>query len=113
MSRGARNKHCSRVLTLNVKLAPTLCTPCPNCIGSGLVKSARAVCYEIFAEARKIANEVTPSSDVTLRVHPEVAKLFRSEEKRVMQEIEGHLACPVALRSDPQTHIEQFDFAIL
>lgn len=94
-------------------LERTLCTPCPNCTGSGLVKSPQTVCYEIFSEARKIAKDVSPSSDVTLRVHPEVAKLFRTEEKRVLEEIEGHLGCPVALRSDPQTHIEQFDFAVL
>ncbi len=36
-------------------LERVLCQPCPYCTGSGMVKSIPTICYEIQAEARKMA----------------------------------------------------------
>ena len=41
-------------------LERTLCQPCPYCTGSGMVKSIPTLCYEIQAEARKMAPTSTP-----------------------------------------------------
>ena len=44
-------------------LERVLCQPCPYCTGSGMVKSSPTLCYEIQAEARKMAPEVaTPAT---------------------------------------------------
>ncbi len=37
-------------------LERVLCQPCPYCTGSGMVKSIPTICYEIQAEARKMAD---------------------------------------------------------
>ena len=60
-------------------LERVLCQPCPYCTGSGMVKSVPTICYEIQAEARKMAAEIVASS-LTLRVHPEIAKALKTRE---------------------------------
>jgi ribonuclease G len=60
-------------------LERTLCQPCPYCTGSGMVISLPTLCYEIQAEARKMAPEME-SGSLTLRVHPEVAKTLKTRE---------------------------------
>src|SRR5207248_10301863 len=60
-------------------LERTLCAPCPYCEGAGYVKSVQTVVGEILQEAQKIAGTLE-TGDVTLRVHPEVAKLFKSNK---------------------------------
>lgn len=91
-------------------LERTLCSPCPYCHGSGWIKSAQTVCYKILEEARRLAKHLDDVKQVTLRVHPEVAKALRGEEREVLNEIEDYLG-PVDLVSDPSIHQEQFDFA--
>jgi len=91
-------------------LERTLCSPCPYCHGSGLIKSAQTVCYNILEEARRLAKHLDDVKQVTLRVHPDVAKALRGEEREVLNEIEDYLG-PVDLVSDPSIHQEQFDFA--
>ena len=49
------------------------------CTGSGMVKSVPTICYEIQAEARKMAADMDASS-ITLRVHPEIAKALKTRE---------------------------------
>ena len=39
-------------------LERVLCQPCPYCTGSGMVKSIPTICYEIQAEARKMAADL-------------------------------------------------------
>ena len=94
-------------------LERTLGSPCPYCAGSGLVKSAQTVCYEILADAKRIAVEVDTAADVTLRVSPEVAKALRGPEIHIFHEIEDYIGVPVTIKDDPNVHQEQFDFAIV
>ncbi|MBI3667737.1 MAG: Rne/Rng family ribonuclease, partial [Acidobacteria bacterium] len=60
-------------------LERTLCSPCPYCDGSGYVKSVTTMIQEILVEAKKIARNQN-GRDVTLRVHPEVAKVLKSRD---------------------------------
>ncbi|MGH9679327.1 MAG: Rne/Rng family ribonuclease, partial [Candidatus Acidiferrales bacterium] len=43
-------------------LERVLCQPCPYCTGSGMVKSLPTICYEVQAEARKMAADLDSSS---------------------------------------------------
>ena len=90
-------------------LERTLCTPCPYCEGAGYVKSVQTVIGEILQEAQKIAKAVE-GKDVMLRVHPEVAKLLKSNQNQYLQEIEEILGRPVIVKSDPLLHQEKFDW---
>jgi ribonuclease G len=89
-------------------LERTLCEPCSYCAGSGWIKSATTVCYEILAEARKMAKEI--EGDVlTLRVNPEVAKALKSREGALVGELEALTHKDVIIRSDPAVPQERFE----
>ena len=93
-------------------LERTLCAPCPNCQGAGLVKSPQTICYEILEQARRLSREgeADGSRQAMLRVNPEVARALRGPEHDVLNEIEDYLGT-VDVTSDPRVHQEHFDFA--
>ncbi|HEY0048572.1 MAG TPA: Rne/Rng family ribonuclease, partial [Pyrinomonadaceae bacterium] len=93
-------------------LERTLCAPCAHCQGAGWVKSPQTVCYNILEEARRLAKHADDVRLVTLRVHPDVVKALRTDDKFVMEEIEAYLG-PIDVTSDPTVHEEQFDFAFI
>jgi ribonuclease G len=94
-------------------LERTLCAPCYYCQGAGLVKSPQTICYEMLDEARRLSRNLRDDSNqATLRVNPEVAKVLRSSERDVLNEIEDYLG-PVDISSDAEIHQEQFDFAFI
>jgi ribonuclease G len=94
-------------------LERTLCTPCSYCGGGGMVKSAQTVCYELLAEARRVAKHQDHASEVILRVNPEVAKALRTTERDIFIDIEAHFTGVVTIKSDPAVHQEQFDIALV
>jgi Rne/Rng family ribonuclease len=89
-------------------LERTLCQPCPYCTGSGMVKSVPTLCYEIQAEARKMAAELD-SGSITLRVHPEIAKALKTRESALIDELENLAKKSVIIQADPTLHWEQYD----
>ncbi|OLC88573.1 MAG: hypothetical protein AUH88_00685 [Acidobacteria bacterium 13_1_40CM_4_61_5] len=89
-------------------LERVLCQPCPYCTGSGMVKSIPTLCYEIQAEARKMAME-QEEPNLTLRVHPEVAKALKTRESMLIDELEQTTHKHVIIQSDATLHWEQYD----
>src|SRR6202158_3658818 len=89
-------------------LERVLCQPCPYCTGSGMVKSVPTICYEIQAEARKMAAELD-SQSVTLRVNPEIAKALKTRESSLIEELEQYTRKSIIIQSDPTLHWEQYD----
>src|SRR5207302_1231121 len=61
-------------------LERVLCQPCPYCTGSGMVKAIPTLCYEIQAEARKMATPDHEGPNLTIRVNPEIAKALKTPE---------------------------------
>jgi Rne/Rng family ribonuclease len=91
-------------------LERVLCQPCPYCTGSGMVKSIPTLCYEIQAEARKMAAaQETDSPNLTLRVHPEIAKALKTRESMLMDELEQTSHKHIIIQSDATLHWEQYD----
>jgi ribonuclease G len=91
-------------------LERTLCVSCPDCDGSGYIKSVQTVIGEILVEAQKIARAVE-GNQVMLRVNPEVGKVLKSNQNSYLQEIEEILGRTVLVKSDPLLHQEKFDLA--
>jgi ribonuclease G len=89
-------------------LERVLCQPCPYCSGSGMVKSGPTICYEIQAEARKMAENLD-SASMTLRVNPEIAKALKTRESSMIDELERATKKSVIIQSDPTLHWEQYD----
>jgi ribonuclease G len=90
-------------------LERVLCQPCPYCTGSGMVKSTPTLCYEIQAEARKMAAADHEQPNLTLRVHPEIAKALKTRESMLIDELEQTTHKHVIIQSDATLHWEQYD----
>jgi ribonuclease G len=91
-------------------LERTLCSPCPYCEGAGYVKSVQTIIGELLQEAHKIARAVD-GTNVVLRVHPDVARVLKSNHNRYLEELEEILKRPVLVTSDASIHHEKFDLA--
>jgi len=89
-------------------LERTLCERCSYCSGSGWVKSPTTVCYEILADARRMAGQVE-GKVMTLRVNPEVAKALKSHEGALVSELESLTQKEVIIKSDPGVEQERFE----
>ncbi|HEY6249192.1 MAG TPA: Rne/Rng family ribonuclease [Candidatus Angelobacter sp.] len=88
-------------------LERTLGQQCPICTGTGMIKSVTTTCNEIYVEMRKMARHF--ERDIMLRVHPEVAKVLKTNGARWLQEMEELTKQTVLVKSDPLLHPEQFD----
>jgi Rne/Rng family ribonuclease len=89
-------------------LERTIGAPCPYCQSTGYVKSVTTVCNEIYVEMRKIARHLE-HEDVMLRVNPDVAKELKSNNGRLLNEMEELTKRTIIVKSDPALHQEQFD----
>src|SRR5712692_7878004 len=89
-------------------LERTIGAPCPYCQSTGYVKSVTTVCNEIYVEMRKIAKHLE-HEDVMLRVNPDVAKELKTNNGRLLNEMEELTKRTIIVKSDPALHQEQFD----
>ncbi|MCX5813424.1 MAG: Rne/Rng family ribonuclease [Proteobacteria bacterium] len=80
---------------------------CPNCDGSGYIKSRYTVCYEVLREIRSFCrNEEVDSLNVYLS--PEAASFIYEEEKSSIEYIENTLKTKVNLIANPDFSIDRF-----
>jgi ribonuclease G len=89
-------------------LERTIGAPCPYCQATGYVKSVTTICNEVYVEMRKIAKHLE-HEDVMLRVHPDVAKELKSNNAKLLNEMEEMTKRTIIVKSDPAVHQEQFD----
>ncbi|HEY2435319.1 MAG TPA: Rne/Rng family ribonuclease, partial [Vicinamibacterales bacterium] len=85
-----------------------LTEPCPYCSGSGSIKSAATICYEILTELKKIGPELD-GQGVLLRVNPDIARALKEEESAMVRDAQQVLGRPLTIRPDAHLHHEQFD----
>ena len=89
-------------------LERTIGAPCPYCQSTGYVKSLTTVVNEIYVEMRKMAKHLE-QQDVMLRVHPDVAKELKTNNGRLLNEMEELTKRTIIVKSAPALHQEQFD----
>lgn len=89
-------------------LERTLCQICSYCNGAGFVRSVITTCYAIYDEIRKMAKHLE-GDEVTLRVHPDVARALRESERVVIDEIKHLTKKEVTIKPDSLLHISRFD----
>jgi Rne/Rng family ribonuclease len=85
-----------------------LTDPCPYCSGSGSIKSASTICYEILTEMKKIGTDLE-GEGVILRVNPDIARALKEEESALLRDLQHTLGKPVTIKPDTHLHHEQFD----
>ena len=89
-------------------LERTLTEPCPDCSGTGTIKSSSTVCYEILSEVKKVGPELE-GPGVLLRVNPDIARALKDEERGVLRDLKQTLGKDIIVKPDVQLHHEQFD----
>jgi len=85
-----------------------LTDPCPYCSGSGSIKSASTICYEILTEMKKIGGDME-GQGVILRVNPDIARALKEEESALLRDLQQTLGKPITVKADTHLHHEQFD----
>ncbi len=85
-----------------------LTDPCPYCSGSGSIKSASTICYEILTEMKKLGSDLE-GQGVVLRVNPDIARALKEEENAVLRDMQQTLGKTVTIKPDTHLHHEQFD----
>jgi ribonuclease G len=85
-----------------------LTDPCPYCSGSGSIKSASTICYEILTEMKKIGGDLE-GQGVILRVNPDIARALKEEESALLRDLQQTLGKTITVKADTHLHHEQFD----
>lgn len=89
-----------------------LCEPCFYCDGTGFLKSARTVCYEIFRRVLREAGQLI-GSRVELVVNPRIGDILMKEESQHMEHLERTVGKNIVITSRPDLHVEQYEIRYL
>src|ERR1700757_2061624 len=84
---------------------------CPYCKGRGKVKSALTMSVEIQRKLSEILKKRSrDESDFQLRivVHPSILERLRTEDEKLLIELEKRYFGKLSFRADPAFHAEQF-----
>lgn len=87
-------------------LAHILCEPCPACQGSGELKTAQTVCYEIFRELLRHARQFS-AREFRVLASQEVIDLLMDEESQSLANLSDFIGKPVSFQSfsdQPNSH---------
>ncbi len=90
-------------------LARTMCTPCPYCEGTGVVKSVLTVCYELVRELVKVLGQNPEEEQIHVYAHPEVAAQLAESDLDMIEALEKRFDHNVIIRSENSYHIEQYE----
>ena len=94
-------------------LGRVLCRPCPYCDGSGTIKSAATICYEILREIRRAADSSEKRRKILVRLHPVVADLLLEEEGSFLESLEVEFQKQIIVKGDYDLHDEQYEVMLL
>jgi ribonuclease G len=80
---------------------------CPNCDGSGYIKSRYTVCYEVLRELKSACRK-DEGKVFNIHLSPDVAGLLYEEEKSSLEHIETIYKTKVNLIANPDYSIDKF-----
>lgn len=89
-------------------LEHVLCVPCPLCQCRGSIKSLSTVCYEIFRELKRIA-ENYPWSGFLVMASIDVVDYIQDEESTTLADLEMQLGKPIKVRIESSYTQEHYD----
>ena len=92
-------------------LAQMLSQPCPLCQGSGRVRTARTVAYDILREILREAHQFNPR-EFRIVAHPAVIALLQDEESQHLASLSDHIGKPISLQAESSLGLESFDVAL-
>jgi ribonuclease G len=84
--------------------------PCPDCHGSGLVKSPESMSVEIQRRLLSILrNKAYKKMPVRVVMNPEVLQRLKNEDANLLEELESEFKHELSFRADESMHIEEFE----
>jgi ribonuclease G len=94
-------------------MAAAVYDECPYCKGRGMVKSVLSLSVEIQRKIREVLRRhagATKETSLNLRVlvHPDVLNRLRTQDERILVEMEKKYSGKLSFRADPSFHHEQF-----
>lgn len=92
-------------------LEQIICEPCPVCEGSGVLKTPRTVCYEIFREILREARQFESERYVVLASQI-VVDMMLEDEATSLAELQEFIGRPIRLQVEPNYLQEQYDVVL-
>jgi ribonuclease G len=89
-------------------LLQKITTHCPYCDGSGHVKSAITIAYEIIHELIRSFKKFKNDAYV-VKAHPQIVDRLFEEDKQFIDEIKYNYNKKILIKSDSSFHIEHFE----
>ena len=93
-------------------LAHLLCEPCPACHGSGQVKTARSVTYDILREILREARQFNPR-EFRVVASAKVVELFLDEESVHLAALSDFIGKPISLQAEGALGPDAYDIVLL
>ncbi|MGE9269216.1 MAG: ribonuclease E/G, partial [Verrucomicrobiales bacterium] len=95
---------------LNESLRDTMFEPCPYCQGRGRVKTTMTMSIEIQRKLVAVINKLRDQGggDLIVVVNSDVLNRFKTEDSRILVELERQHSGRLIFRSDPSLHRERF-----
>ena len=91
-------------------LQQLLSEPCFYCEGTGLLKSRRSICHEIFRKIKR-GWERLQDGELQIEVHPRVWELLLNEANHHVEALEAEIGVPITIIPRLEFHLEQFHIA--
>jgi ribonuclease G len=90
-------------------LEKTLTRACPECAGSGRVKTDLTVALELRRALLKAESLYAPGDTVRVRVRPSLARLVGEEDSSVLADVQERLGVTLELLPDPALSADAFE----
>ena len=92
-------------------LTRVMCSPCPYCEGTGRVKSAESVCFDVIRDLTKAMNK-NEEGKVSVFAHPEVSAKLTGDDFELIEALEEKYGQQLNIRADNSYHIEQYEIVV-
>jgi ribonuclease G len=91
-------------------LSRKLCSPCPYCSGSGKVKSAASVSYELIRElVREFSKQ--RSEKFVVRAHPTIADRLHEDDREFISDLTEQFQKKVVIKAVEHFHVEKYEIS--
>jgi len=85
---------------------------CPYCEGRGTIKSKKTICYEIFRDLEREANNsIVEDGSIYVQVNTEIDNVLKEEEQQSIVDLEKRINRPIIIISKENFHIEQYEIS--
>ncbi|NGX36497.1 MAG: hypothetical protein K1000chlam1_01343, partial [Candidatus Anoxychlamydiales bacterium] len=88
-------------------LIQTIFTPCPYCIGNGLIKNHETTSLEIERALKRIISQLDKTT-IRLTIHPELDKYLKNTDKDYFSKLASKKECQLEFKTKDTLHLNDF-----